>query len=65
MTLKLYYAYPPIPDRNHDWMAYDDNTYEPEWLMATGRMPRRRLPTLCVTWTRSARNFGMRTTSGR
>ena len=23
------YVYPPIPDRSHDWCAYDQNTYEP------------------------------------
>jgi hypothetical protein len=28
MKIKVSYEYPPIPDRNHDWCAYDDDTYD-------------------------------------
>ena len=28
MRIKTEYVYPPIPDRNHDWSAIDDNTYD-------------------------------------
>jgi hypothetical protein len=28
MTIKLYYAFPPIPSRHHDWIAYDDTVYD-------------------------------------
>jgi hypothetical protein len=28
MTIKLYHAFPPVPFRHHDWMAYDDQTYD-------------------------------------
>lgn len=27
MKIKTENVYPPIPSRNHDWCAYDDNTY--------------------------------------
>jgi hypothetical protein len=27
-NIKTTHIYPPIPDRNHDWCAYDDNTYD-------------------------------------
>ena len=28
MKIKTSYVYPPIPDRSHDWCAYDDDTYD-------------------------------------
>lgn len=28
MRIKTVYVYPPIPTRQFDWMAYDDNTYD-------------------------------------
>lgn len=30
MNIKTHYEYPPIPDRNFDWCAYDDDTYDGE-----------------------------------
>ena len=29
MRIKTHFEYPPIPDRNFDWCAVDDDTYEP------------------------------------
>jgi hypothetical protein len=29
MRIKTFHEYPPIPDRQFDWCAYDDDTYEP------------------------------------
>jgi hypothetical protein len=26
--IKTSFVYPPIPTRNHDWQAYDANTYD-------------------------------------
>jgi len=28
LKLKTEHVFPPIPDRNSDWMAYDENTYD-------------------------------------
>jgi hypothetical protein len=28
MKIKTSYVFPPIPIRNFDWCAYDDNTYD-------------------------------------
>ena len=28
MIIKTENVYPPIPNRNHDWCAFDDNTYD-------------------------------------
>jgi len=28
MRIKTECHWPPIPDRNHDWSAIDDNTYD-------------------------------------
>jgi len=28
MKLKTDYVFPPILDRSHDWMAYDEDTYD-------------------------------------
>lgn len=30
MRIKTYHEYPPIPDRNFDWCAVDDETYDGE-----------------------------------
>ncbi len=30
LLIKFDYVYPPIPIRCFDWMAYDDNTYDPD-----------------------------------
>lgn len=29
MKIKTDFVYPPIPARNMDWQAWDDDTYEP------------------------------------
>lgn len=29
MKIVTSYDPPPIPDRRHDWLAWDDDTYEP------------------------------------
>ena len=29
MRIKTYFEYPPIPIRDFDWCAYDEDTYEP------------------------------------
>jgi hypothetical protein len=28
VKIKVSFEYPPIPDRSHDWCAYDDDTYD-------------------------------------
>ena len=30
MKIKTYFVYPPIPIRNFDWQAVDDDTYDGE-----------------------------------
>jgi hypothetical protein len=29
MKIRTSYVFPPIPDRNHDWSAIDEGSYEP------------------------------------
>jgi hypothetical protein len=28
MKIKVSFEYPPIPSRNFDWLAYDDDSYD-------------------------------------
>ena len=36
MNIKTFFDPPPIPSREYDWMAYDDNTYEPGGVFGAG-----------------------------
>ena len=36
MRIKTYNLCPPIPDRRHDWIAYDDENYSGEELDIVG-----------------------------
>lgn len=37
MKIRTEYVYPPIPIRDHDWSAVDDDTYEPGCPIGWGR----------------------------
>jgi hypothetical protein len=50
MTIKLYHVFPPIPSRNHDWMAYDDTAYDgPGCLTGSGPNPSAAIADLMVS----------------
>ena len=37
MKIRTEFVYPPIPDRQFDWSAVDDDTYEPGCPVGSGR----------------------------
>ena len=37
MKIKTYFEYPPIPVRDFDWIAYDDDTYDEGSIIGRGR----------------------------
>ena len=37
MKIRTEFVHPPIPDRNSDWCAVDDDTYEPGCPIGWGR----------------------------